>query len=157
MAYEAYKKFTQFYTFSHFIALCTSPYPTQRGLYTLPTPWTDQYFTLFCIYWSFYSSLELPQALNRLPLYTRLYIYVYSLYVYMTLYQAAGPICVLRYKVLNTHMDNKLTALIASILLAVIWYAIYIWLLTRAIGSLSWLPIHRLSYSSYHTHTLWRS
>ena len=79
MAYEAYKKFTQFNTFSHFIALCDSPYPQQRGQYARPTPTTDQYFTLFCIYWSFYSSLELPQALNPLPLYTRLRIYIYSL------------------------------------------------------------------------------
>ena len=132
MAYEAYKKFTQFNTFSHFIALCTSPYPTQRGQYARPTPWTDQYFTLFCIYWSFYSSLELPQASwPWATLHTLTHIRI------LTLYQAAGPICLLRYKALNTHMDHRLLSLAVSILLAVTWYVIYVWLLTRAIGSLS--------------------
>jgi len=50
MAYEAYKKFTQFNTFSHFIALAHTTHPTQRGLYAGLPPQTDQYFTLFCIY-----------------------------------------------------------------------------------------------------------
>ena len=53
-------------------------------------------------------------------------------------------------------MDNKLQALIVSITLAFIWYVIYVWLLTRAIGSLSGLCIYRLSYSSYYTHLVWR-
>jgi len=42
VAYEAYKKFTQFHTFSHFIALTQIPYPTQRGLYAWSPPPTDQ-------------------------------------------------------------------------------------------------------------------
>jgi hypothetical protein len=161
VAYEAYKKFTQFNTFSHFIALCVSPYPTQRGLYAPPTPTTDQYFTLFCIYWSQYIivSPELPQALNRLPLYnihTLTHIHVHSLiHVYATLYQAAGPLPILQYTV-KYHMDNRLLSLLASITLVTIWYVIYIWLLTRSIGSLSGSCIFRLQHSSYHTHTVWR-
>ena len=44
----------------------------------------------------------------------------------MTLYQAAGPIRLLRYKALNTHMDHRLLSLAVSIALAVTWYVIYV-------------------------------
>ena len=164
MAYEAYKKFTQFHTFSHFIALSQLPYPTQRGLYAGQPPLTDQYFTLFCIYWStieLYNSLEFPRAAAGPETSchsTHDYTYTYTLYTYatLTLYQAAGPIA----KLLSTvkySMDTKLQSLIVSIALVIIWYVIYVWLLTRSIGSLSRLCACTLWYSPYHTHTLWRS
>ena len=58
---------------------------------------------------------------------THAYTYTYSEYTYtLTLYSAAGPICLLRYKALNTHMDHRLLSLAVSILLAVIWYVIYV-------------------------------
>lgn len=73
----------------------------------------------------------------------------------MLLYPAAGPLPKL-VSTVKYSMDNKLQALIVSITLAFIWYVVYLWLLTRAIGSLSGLCIHRLSYSSYHTHLVRR-
>jgi len=54
-------------------------------------------------------------------------------------------------------MDPKLKTLILAITLITIWYAIHIWLLWTAAGSLSGLCAGSLQHSTYHTHLVRRS
>lgn len=66
-------------------------------------------------------------------------------------YPAAGPLPILQYTV-KYSMNTQLQALIASIILMVIWYVIYIWLLTGTIGPSSRLCVGTLPHSPHHTH-----
>jgi len=131
------------HTISHFIALFHTHYetiPYAAGPIRRSAPNTRSVFHTFLHLLSRYlnHSPELPQASWPCATLHTLYIRIriYSLYTYTHSIHAAGPIANLLAMV-KYRMDHKLLSLAVSIVLATIWYVIYVWLHPRAIGSLS--------------------
>ncbi len=133
MAYEAYKKFTQFHTLLHFITQIYILYiritPTAGPLCRPPVIIRSVFHTFLHLLITLYTMLS--QSCRRLldPSHSNatLHICVYALttiYAH-TRYTAAGPMLKLLYTV-KYSMNHKLVSLIASIAVAVIWYVIYV-------------------------------